>query len=172
MKNIFRNIALAGFISLFIFNICGCAGLKPGNYGSLAPDGAVENAFTTGTLKPNLTYYYLASEDTPFVIIGVDKNLVLDDAKDWNLMVPQLSEHLRRVVKLSYDRWRAEGYTFRGFRILDQDGRYIGDWYSIWDMNTVNPVIYSKDQGHVVIYPPTSPRLEPSPAGSSGFDHK
>jgi len=164
MKKFSTMLVVAGLVLLLI---PGCAGLKPGKYGSLQADAAVEQAFLAGTLKPNLTYYYLASEYTPYVIIGVDKNLVLDDVRDWRLMEPQLSTHLQRVVKTTYDRWRAQGYDFRGFKILDQDKRYIGDWYSIWDINIVNPVVYSSkdDPAHVIIYPPPFPRLEPSSPG-------
>lgn len=164
MKKLSGKLISAVLIVIFI---SGCAGLKPGNYGSLQPDGAVEQAFMAGTLKPNLTYYYLSSEDSPYVIIGVDKNLVFDDIRAWRSMEPQLSTHLQRVVQTAYDRWRAQGYTFRGFKMIDQDGRYIGDWYSIWDINIVNPVLFSKDEGHVVIYPPPFPRLEPSPPGGA-----
>lgn len=162
MKELSRKLVLAGLVLL----VLGCAGLKAGSYGSIVPDNAVEQAFLAGTLKSNLTYYYLSSEDSPYVIIGVDKNVVLDDAREWRIMEPQSSSHLRRVVQSSYDRWRAEGYTFRGFKMTDQNGQYMGDWYSIWDMSIIHPVLYSKDQGHVVIYPPPFPRLEPSPAGA------
>jgi len=148
----------------------GCAGALMQKYGSLQMDNSVEHAFIAGAMKPNLTYYYLASEEAPYVIIGVDKKLVLDDAESWNLMVPQISSHLQRVVKTSYDRWREQGFIFRGFRMLDQDGLYIGDWYSVWDITIVNPVLFSRD-GHVVIYPPPFPRMEPSGPGKE-VDHR
>lgn len=160
MKRIARISLLACFV---LVSAAGCAGTMTHKYGSLQADSAVAQAFAAGDLKPNLTYYYLSSEDTPYVIIGVDKNLVLDDAEAWRLMVPQLSTNLQRIVRLSYDRWRAQGYVFAGFRMLDQGGRHIGDWYSIWDINIINPVIHSREDNHVVIYPPPFPRLEPSP---------
>ncbi len=164
MKKLSFRLMLAGLIVIFI---SGCAGLKPSKYGSIQPDEAVEQAFMAGQVKPNLTYYYLGGEDAPYVIIGVDKNLVLDDRRDWRLLEPQLSEYLQRVVQLMYDRWRMQGYyNLRGFRMIDQDGRYIGDWYSIWDITIISPVLYSKDQEHVVIYPPPFPRLEPTGPGA------
>lgn len=141
---------------LAIFIVIGCGG----RYGSLSTDSAVERSFAAGTLKQNLTYYYLGSEDSPFVYIGVDKGLVLDDIREWRLIEPQTAARLQTLVKLSYDRWRGQGYTFRGFRMLDQDGRYAGDWYSVWDIDIVNPVLYSKDQSRIVIFPPPFPSLE------------
>lgn len=156
------KLIVAALAAIFI---AGCAGLKPGKYGTIRPDGSVEQSFMAGKMKPELAYYYLASETSPYVIIGVDRTLVLDNKRQWRVLEPQLSTHLQRVVQSMYDTWRAQGYTLRGFRMLDQDGRYIGDWYSIWDVNIINPVLYSKDQNSVVIYPPSFPRLEPSPPG-------
>lgn len=167
MEKLSVKLIIAGLIVLLI---AGCAGLKPGNYGKIQSDAAVEQAFMAGQVKPNLTYYYLSSEDAPYVIIGVDKKLVLDDRRDWRLMQPQASEHMRRVVQDMYDRWRQQGYyNLRGFKMIDQNGRYIGDWYSIWDIKIINPVLFSKDETHVVIYPPPFPRLEPTTPGERGI---
>lgn len=163
MKKKCRKLVLAGLV---LGLMLGCTSMKAGNYGSIAPDDSIEKSFLAGTLKPGLTYYYLSSEDSPYVIIGVDKSLVLDDAREWRLMEPQSSGRLRRVVQSSYDVWRAQGYTFRGFKMLDQNGRYVGDWFSIWDMGIIHPVLYSKDGDKILIYPPPFPRLESGPAGN------
>lgn len=150
---------------LIVFFIAGCAGMKHGKYGSIQPDGAVEQSFTAGRLKPELTYFYLSSEDAPYVVIGVDKNFILDDRREWRLLQPQTSAHLKTVVQSMYDRWRQQGFTLRGFKMIDQGGRHIGDWYSIWDIKIINPVLYSTDATHVVIYPPPFPALEPTTPG-------
>lgn len=162
MEKLAARLITAGLIVILI---AGCAGLNPGKYGSIQPDGAVEKLFTEGQAKPNLTYYYLSSEDAPYVVIGVDKKLTLDDKREWRLMHPQESAHLKSVVQSMYDRWRQQGYTLRGFRMIDQNGRYMGDWYSIWDVKVINAILYSKDETHVVIYPPPFPALEPTTPG-------
>lgn len=152
-------IAIAICISLLIF-VWACR-TKHGAQGSLQQDSAVDQDFMEGKVKPNLRYYFLGSEDAPYVIIGVERDIVLDNAQDWRVIDLKGSDDLRDIVQSMYDRWRQQGYSLAGFRIIDQNGRYLGDWYSIWDIKIISPVVFSKDYQHTEIYPPPFPRLEP-----------
>ncbi len=127
--------------------------------GELQPDSIVDKAFAGGDVDPNMKYFYLNSPSTPYVIIGVNRNLVLANADDWRTMGPQ--EDLRDIVMGMYDRWHMQGYTLRGFRMFDQNKRDVGIWYSIWEPNIINAVIYPESK-HVIVHPPMTPRLEPS----------
>lgn len=134
---------------------------KHGNRGSIRRDSSVDQDFAAGKLKPDLHYYYLGSEDAPYVIIGVRSDIVLENAGDWRGLGPRGSDDLRDLLRSTYDRWRQQGYTLAGFKILDENGQHLGDWYSVWDINIINPVVLSKDRQHLEIYPPPFPRLEP-----------
>ena len=112
--------------------------------GGLKPDSMVDKAFAEGAVDPNMKYFYLNSPSIPYVIIGVDRNLTLANADDWRTMGPQAD--LRDLAQAMYDRSRMQGYEVKGFRMSDQNNRSVGIWYSIWETNIINAVIYSKDQ--------------------------
>lgn len=166
MKRLIKCIFLV-FACALLITACKSV-TKPGGYGSLQGDKAVSQAFVAGEIKPNLNYYYLGSEATPYVIIGVRRDLILDNSQDWRTLEPQMPGYLSNLTKMMYDNWRQRGDVLQGFRIIDHNGRYLGDWYSIWDIYIINPVVLSKDEQHIEIYPPRFPRLEPSPGGSQG----
>lgn len=126
-----------------------------GKYGGLQLNDGVEKSFARGELKPNLAYYYFGRAASPDAIMALDKGFVLDNPGMWYPVVPLTSENLRGLVRMMYDRLRME-YSFpppsmRGFRMLDQYGRYVGDWYS--ELGTTTTV--KSDGGtHVLVYPP------------------
>lgn len=159
---------LAVLACILLVWACKTAAPRPGGYGSLQGDSAVAQNFLTGYINPDLRYYYLGSEAAPYVIIGVKREFNLDNSRDWRTLGIQAPGSFGTLIKMTYDAWRQRGYTLQGFRIMDQSGRYVGDWFSIWDVGIIHPVVYSKDEQNVVIYPPPFPRLEPSPAG--GFE--
>lgn len=164
-----RGVFIAGLLILFL---SACSSLNfSWQKGSIQPDSSVEKAFTQGTMKPDFKYYFLSAPDSPYVIIAVDGNLTLDNADAWRRWEPGMN--LGSTVQYMYDRWRMEGYSLRGYRMLDQNKRYVGDWYSIWDINIINPILYSKDETHIIVYPPPFPRLEPTAGGGlGGSDNK
>lgn len=152
-------IAIAVCISVIIL-VWACRN-KHGDQGSIQQDSSVDQDFMEGKIKPNLRYYYLGSENAPYVILGVEREIILDNARDWLVMDLKGAKNLKDIVQSMYDRWRQQGYSLAGFRVLDQKGRYLGDWYSIWDTKIINPFVFSKDYQHTEIYPPPFPRLEP-----------
>lgn len=167
-----RKIPILLAASLIILAVSCTFFKQHGGYGSLGGNSAVGSAFMAGQVNPNLYYYYLGAAAAPYVIIGVRKDLTLDDARDWRTFGPLAPGYLGQVTKMMYDTWRERGYTLQGFRILDQNGRYLGDWFSIWDINIINPVVFSKDAQHIEIYPPPFPRLEPSGAGEGTEENR
>lgn len=143
-----KKIIIAGII-LLVLAACG------GRYGGLQLNDRVEKSFVRGEIKPNMTYYYFGRAAAPDAIMALDKSFVLDNPDMWYPIVPQTSENLRGLVKMMYDRLRME-YSFpppsmRGFRMLDQHGRYVGDWYS--ELGTTTSV-KSDGGSRVLVYPP------------------
>lgn len=137
------------FLLFLLLAVISCGG----KYGGLQMNSQVEQSFAKGVLKPNMTYYYFGREASPDAIMALDKSFVLGNPDMWYPIVPQTSDNLRGLVKLMYDRLRMEQTIppdLRGFRMLDQKGRYVGDWYSLWNTTTY---IKSTDNT-VVISPP------------------
>jgi len=128
-----------------------------GSYGALQLSNPVERSFVKGELNPNLRYYYFGRAAAPDAIMGLDRRFTLADPDVWYPIEPQSSENLRALAKMMYDRLRMEQPfpppALRGFRMLDQYGRYVGDWYS--DLNTTTTV-RSDGGARVLIYPPQS----------------
>jgi len=147
MKTRFAILAAAFVLA---FSACG------GRYGGLQLNGGAEQAFISGAMKPNLVYYTYGSSASPDVVIGVDKSFALENRDSWYPLVPQTSENLRSLTKMMYDRYRMDRpeVTLRGFRMYDQHGRYVGDWYSAFGTTTS---IKSDESNRVVIYPPQLP---------------
>lgn len=143
------KIILAGTAVLVL------AACASGGYGRLQLNDRVEKSFVKGELNPNLSYYYFGRAAAPDAIMALDRRFVLENPEMWYPISPQTSENLRFLVKMMYDRLRME-YSFpppdmRGFRMLDQYGRYVGDWYS--EMGTTTTV--RSDGGtRVLVYPP------------------
>jgi hypothetical protein len=135
-----------------------------GKYGGLQTNSEVGQSFVKGALKPNLTYYYFGRAESPDAIMGFDKSFVLGNPDMWYPIVPQSSERIRGLVKMMYDRLRMEQNIppdLRGFRMVDQNGRYVGDWYSLW--NTTTTV---KSQDNTVVVSP--PQLAQPTVGPEG----
>lgn len=144
----FKRLILPG---IFLLALAACGG----SYGGLQLNDRVEKSFVRGELKPSMTYYYFGREAAPDAIMALDKRFVLDNPDMWYPIVPQTSENLRGLSKMMYDRLRME-YAFppptlRGFRMIDQYGRYVGDWYSAWETTTT---VKSDGGTHVLVYPP------------------
>lgn len=161
MRN--KRIILCGTMFLMIM-ACG------GNYGGLQINDKVEQSFVRGEIKPNLTYYYFGREAAPDAIMALDKGFVLENPDMWYPIVPQTSENLRALTKMMYDRLRME-YSFppptlRGFRLLDQYGRYVGEWYSPWEYTNS---VKSDGGNRVLVYPPRVSAPGDGPGGGELF---
>jgi len=142
-----------------------------GRYGGIALDMAAEQGFLSATVKPNLTYYTFGSSAAPGAVIGVDKGFVLANTDLWYPLIPQTPENLRALTRMMYDRSRMDrpDVTLRGFRMVDQNGRYVGDWYSAWGATTT---VKSDENNRVTIYQPSLPDLKNGPDGINIRRHR
>ena len=63
---------------------------------------------------------------------------MLDNTVMWTPMVPATTENLRGLVQMMYDKYRMMPgtITLRGYEMIVQNGRYLGDWYSPWSTTT------------------------------------
>jgi len=115
-------------------------------------DQRIQQAFETGKLLPDHTYYYLGSYAAPTTVIALDNHYTLRENNVW-AKVDEMSE---KVLKGWLNVYRTEGSTYfdySGGVILTPDGKRAGVWYS---PNTVN-IVEMPDPGVLVIFQPHTP---------------
>ena len=139
-------IVLAGLSLIasmvLLIGACATTGHRFASYGQIIPSDAVTEAFESYRIDPDLEYYISGPANEPFVIIGVDKRYTLV-SKLWKpqyFVNEQLPYPLQGRFSLRFlvDSMKLKHrYNLRGFDILDNRGRDIGDWYSILPARTV-----------------------------------
>lgn len=122
----FLILALAVVLIFFVILFARRAGAA---YGSIRPNRSVTGNFESHRVKTDLTYYLSGSETYPNAIIGVDKRLTLESSlwKQRDFTPEELGELVRRMQA------RADEHdqVLDGFDILDSEGKYIGEWFSL-----------------------------------------
>jgi hypothetical protein len=98
------------------------------NYGTLVPRSDVTQAFDGYRIDPDLNYYFSGAEAWPDAIIGVNKAYTLDSTL-WRKIVatPEIFKNLVSGMKS-----RPSTSALHGYAILDDKGRQIGVWYSMF----------------------------------------
>ena len=124
----------------------GCAS----NYGCLQQSRDVTKLFEHFKILDNYRYYYSGTETEPNAIIGIKNEYILVTKlwKDVDFTGKQLKNWIDRMHQ-THD-FPVSPY---GSLILDQEGKQVGIWYSVWDRTTVK---IEKDN-HIVIHTPTFP---------------
>jgi hypothetical protein len=121
-------VLLFGFIILFGRRV-------RANYGSIRPNGKVTDSFESYEVKPDLIYYFSGAETAPTAIIGVDKRLTLD-SQLWK-MIEVTPEKLETLVQNMKATVAEHDETLHGFDILDNQGKYMGEWFSMLGIHVV-----------------------------------
>ena len=118
-----RQAVTFGMVILIV--LMGCS---TSNYGRLASNPEVTQAFQTYQILPDHTYYYRGSSSRPFVVVGIHKDFSLDSSL-WVKIDTDSSDFSNLVGRVSL---QGSGRTIDpwGFSILDQTGRKVGVWYS------------------------------------------
>lgn len=98
------------------------------NYGSMVPSSDVTQAFDGYRIDPDLNYYFSGADAWPDAIIGVNKAYTLDSTL-WRKIVatPEVFKNLVSGMKS-----RPLTSALHGYAILDDKGKQIGVWYSMF----------------------------------------
>lgn len=126
----------------------GCAGLHSGSYGKIVPNMDVTRTFEDHQVNTNFNYYISGSDVYPHAIIGIDKSYTLS-SKLWKKreFTPETLKYLVENIKSKV----LEFYeTPHGFDILDNEGKNIGNWYSILSARTTVKI---EDHSVIIITP-------------------
>lgn len=125
------NLAVAVAMAILI-SACSIA-----NLGWLRNSEEVDRAFATLQVFPNSRYWYLYLEDSPYAVLGLNREYRLEDIS-WTEVEPS-SEVFRKVVGL-VESFPVPGSRTYGAYILDSKGERIGVWYSSMSAGiTVDP---------------------------------
>jgi hypothetical protein len=125
------NLAIAVAVAMLIF-ACSTA-----NLGWLRNSEEIGRAFATLQVSPNYRYWYLYLENSPYAVVGLDREYRFEDIS-WTEVEPG-SEVFGKVVGL-VESFPVPGSRTYGAYILDSKGERIGVWYSSMSAGiTVDP---------------------------------
>jgi hypothetical protein len=118
-------------------------------YGKIKPSHDVTTAYESFSVDPELNYYISGSDTYPNAIIGIDKTWVLkpDLWKKKDLS----SQDMKELVQSMRSKALEQNIMLHGFVILDNQGRKIGDRFSILGLNITAEIAGEKS---VTIPPP------------------
>jgi hypothetical protein len=98
------------------------------NIGAMRNSSEVTQQFEKLEARPNYRYWYLNQENSPYAVVGLEREYRLDDDPMWQAVAAD-STTFRKVVGLVQSFPLPNSYT-SGFAIMDPQGRQIGVWYS------------------------------------------
>ena len=94
-------------------------------YGRFNRDAQVSHAFRSGSVPPELNYYYAGRDTMPYAIMGIDPGFVISSSL-WIAFEPKPEQ----LQKMSANIYGKDQYDPYGFNILDPDGAIVGIWFS------------------------------------------
>jgi hypothetical protein len=95
------------------------------NYGRFSRDAQVGQAFRSGSVPPELNYFYAGRENMPYAIMGIAPNYT-NPSSLWIAFEPQPEQ----LKKMSANIYGKDQYDPYGFNILDPNGKFVGIWFS------------------------------------------
>lgn len=141
-----------GIVALCFFTVLpsSCTGLWPERIGRIVPDRDAALIFEKKQCGGDFHYYYSGSELYPSALMGLRKDIKLEDDTLWKKisMTPD-----RCLDTVSHIQTRALGLSLfpYGFVIQDDRGGRIGIWYSI--LSATEPVWMLDDHTAVIPTP-------------------
>ena len=106
-----------------------------GSYGRLHPNGEVTNAYESFQTNPHRNYYLSGPESYPHALMGIDR--------DWTLLsdlwkrIDFTSGRRKKLVRGMQTKAQENLVCLQGYDILDEQGRKIGDWFSLPGIHVV-----------------------------------
>jgi hypothetical protein len=144
-----RYLATAA-ICFIAMTISSCAGLWPDRIGRIVLDPEAALIFEKKQCGGDYQYYYSGSDLYPSALMGIRKDLKLEDDTLWK-KVAMTPERCQDMVSHIQTRTLSLGLSPYGFVIQDDQGRRIGIWYSI--LTATTPVSMKDDQTAVIHTP-------------------
>jgi hypothetical protein len=115
-------------LCLFAVPAAFLSGCSVANIASVRTSTEVVRQFQDLEINPNYRYWYLNQENSPFGVLGVDREYRFDGGPLWRPVDPD-TPTFKKVVGLVQS-FPVMGSNVMGFEIMDSQGRQIGVWYS------------------------------------------
>jgi hypothetical protein len=128
-----------------------CAGLWPDRIGRIVPDREAALIFEQKQCSADHDYYYSGSELYPSALLGIRKDIRLEDDTLWK-KVDMTPQRCREMVSHLQTKTMELGLSPYGFVIRDDRGKNIGIWYSI--LTATTPVWMIDDRTAAIHTPP------------------
>ena len=117
------------FLAALLLTVAACGS----HYGRFSLNAKVTHAFETGTVEPDLDYYYAGRDTMPYAIMGIDRRYQVP-SRYWISFDPE-PERLKKMSGNIYGKDRQDPY---GARILDTESKIVGIWYSNVNFKSVS----------------------------------
>lgn len=138
---------------MFIGLLTGCTGALLKNMGSFEPSNEATEHFEKSAVNNDYNYFLSGSEVYPVAIFGLKKSYIIDsDENLWRKVDPNPKVMAELVLNMQMRLLACCMQRPHGFDMLDDQGRKIGEWYSMLGLIIG---IKMKEEGKVVIYPPS-----------------
>jgi hypothetical protein len=158
MREFMRKERLAETIAICFFAmiLSSCAGLWPERIGRIVPDREAALIFEKKQCGDGYQYYYSGSDLYPSALMGLRKDIRLEDDTLWK-RIDMTPERCLDMVSHIQTRTLGLGLFPYGFIIQDDRGMRIGVWYSI--LTATTPVWMLDDRTAVIHTPPVDTYL-------------
>lgn len=133
--------------------LAGCSGKLLKDMGSFKPSVEATENFKKFVVRSDYNYFISGSDVYPVAIFGLQKDVVIDSDEDlWKKIEPKTEIMADLVTNMQRRLNECCLQSPHGLDILDNQGRKIGEWYSMLGLIIG---IKIKEGGKVVIYPPS-----------------
>jgi len=133
--------------------LAGCSGKLLKDMGSFNPSVEATENFKKFVVRSDYNYFISGSDVYPVAIFGLQKDVVIDSDEDlWEKIEPKTEIMADLVTNMQRRLNECCLQSPHGLDILDNQGRKIGEWYSMLGLIIG---IKIKEGGKVVIYPPS-----------------
>ena len=148
----YSRIAAAA-AALLLLLLAGCADFKM--RGSVEEDRDVATSFRSFEYRPDMNYYSSGPDAHPNALMGLNKDYALEPGL-WKKV--NSADELKTMVWGMNKNAREMYASVRGFRILDNEGKAIGVWYS---HISERAMLIMKGDRKVLVYTPDIRRADP-----------
>jgi len=136
-------IVSVAILMLLMVGLQGCVG-----NGRFFVDQEATEAFMSPEIRPGMNYYIIGSDVNPDVLMGLNRNYVLDNTS-WK-KVDMTQALMKEIVSRMNAKASTAGQNLYGSVMLDQEEKPVGIWYSTDYLQSTTSLEFRKDN-HLLI---------------------
>ncbi|HOG16945.1 MAG TPA: hypothetical protein PLB96_06320 [Syntrophales bacterium] len=149
----YSRIAVATAAVVLLLALASCADFRM--RGSVEEDRDVARSFWNAEYRPDINYYSSGPDAHPNALLGLDKDYTLESDL-WKKV--DSAAQLKAMVWGMNKNAREKYASVHGFRLLDNEGKGIGIWYSHISNRAM---LTMKGDKRVLVYTPDTRKNDP-----------